>query len=101
MAWYRKRPLRVQAVMIRHVMYPDFPFKDPVATWVRQAHTEERFEVVLHHDNHHSALYIDTPTGPQRGLPGDYLVQGVNGELYSCDCHVFESRYELVEWETM
>ena len=32
-----------------------------------------------------------------QGKPGDYLMQGVEGELYVCDKNIFEKTYEFTE----
>ena len=32
----------------------------------------------------------------KQGKPGDYLMQGVEGELYICDKMIFEKTYDFV-----
>ena len=32
-----------------------------------------------------------------RGEPGDWMIQGVEGELYPCKPSIFEKTYELAE----
>jgi len=34
--------------------------------------------------------------GIERGKAGDYLLQGVKGELYPCDKEIFEETYEEI-----
>lgn len=29
---------------------------------------------------------------------GDYIIKGVNGEIYPCKPDIFEKTYELVNW---
>ena len=31
-----------------------------------------------------------------QGKPGDYLMKGINGELYICDREIFEKSYDWV-----
>jgi len=43
-------------------------------------------------------LLIPTPEGLMLGRPGDWIIRGVNGELYPCKPDIFEATYEPVEW---
>ncbi|HEX7349126.1 MAG TPA: hypothetical protein VF264_05720 [Rhodanobacteraceae bacterium] len=38
--------------------------------------------------------YVDTPEGKMRAAPGDWIIRGVNGELYPCGPDVFAKTYE-------
>lgn len=42
-------------------------------------------------------LCIKTLEGTMTADRGDYIIQGVNGELYPCKPDIFEKTYELVE----
>lgn len=35
----------------------------------------------------------------KQGKPGDYLMKGIDGELYICDKEIFEKTYDFVEAE--
>jgi patatin-like phospholipase/acyl hydrolase len=63
---------------------PDLPYKlakkNPIA--IRCIQIDEPFEV-------------ETMEGTLRGKPGDYLMVGVNNELYPCSKEVFEKTYTL------
>ena len=41
-------------------------------------------------------LYIETLEGTHHVSVGDYVIQGVNGELYPCKPDIFEKTYEMV-----
>lgn len=41
-------------------------------------------------------LYIKTLEGDMLVTPGDYVIKGVQGELYPCKPDIFEMTYELV-----
>lgn len=46
-------------------------------------------------------MIISTPEGEMLASPGDYIIKGVNGELYICKPDIFERTYEKVkesEW---
>ncbi len=38
---------------------------------------------------------VETLEGTMRGNPGDYLMIGVNGEMYPCAKDIFEKTYDL------
>ena len=42
-------------------------------------------------------LNIVTLEGTMTASPGDYIIQGVKGELYPCKPDIFEATYEPVE----
>ena len=58
------------------------------------------FEKVLKKRNPVEAVQIDevfeveTMEGLMRGKAGDYLMKGVDGELYVCDREIFKKTYE-------
>lgn len=39
---------------------------------------------------------VGTLEGVLKGKAGDYLIEGVRGELYPCDKEIFEETYEEV-----
>ena len=41
-------------------------------------------------------MEIDTLEGTHRANPGDYIIQGVKGELYPCKPDIFAATYEAV-----
>ena len=42
-------------------------------------------------------VFIPTLEGVMRGEPGDWLIEGVRGEVYPCNPDIFEATYEMVE----
>lgn len=38
---------------------------------------------------------VQTIEGILKGKAGDYLIQGIKGELYPCDKEIFEESYEM------
>lgn len=42
-------------------------------------------------------LWIGTLEGAMRASPGDWIIQGVKGEIYPCKPDIFEATYESVE----
>jgi hypothetical protein len=40
---------------------------------------------------------VETLEGTMKGKAGDYLVEGIAGELYPCDKEIFKQTYEAVK----
>lgn len=43
------------------------------------------------------SLFIDTLEGTMRADTGDWIIKGVNGEVYPCKPDIFEKTYEAAE----
>lgn len=43
------------------------------------------------------SLFIPTPEGIMTANRGDYIIQGVKGEIYPCKPDIFELTYEEVD----
>jgi hypothetical protein len=43
------------------------------------------------------SAFIPTLEGTHEARPGDFIIQGVRGELYPCKPDIFEMTYEAVE----
>lgn len=41
-------------------------------------------------------LYVNTLEGKMLVTPGDYIIQGIQGEIYPCKPDIFEATYDLV-----
>lgn len=65
---------------------PDMPFrkavKKPIP--VQCIQIQEAFEV-------------ETLEGVLRGKPGDYLMVGIEGEMYPCEQEIFEKTYDMLD----
>ena len=44
-----------------------------------------------------SNIFIKTLEGTMKGDSGDYIIKGVNGEIYPCKPDIFEKTYEKVK----
>ena len=40
---------------------------------------------------------VETLEGKMKGKSGDWLMVGVNGEMYPCDKDIFEKSYDLLK----
>lgn len=80
---YRKKPVVIEAVryMIDNSL-PDW-FMDRVSNNT----------IVIHEDG---TCHIKTLKGTMKSEYGDYIILGVNGEVYPCKTDIFEKTYEEV-----
>ena len=39
---------------------------------------------------------VETTEGLMSGKPGDYLMEGVNGEFYICPAEIFQKSYDIL-----
>jgi len=93
---YRKRPVIVEAFqMTVERRWDNSEWPD----WLHKAwNTEGEGCLAIDPDDPASArLYIGTLEGVHRVEWGDFIVQGVKGELYPCKPDIFATTYEEVE----
>lgn len=97
---YRKKPVVVEAFQMtpeRRQSNVNWP------TWMHEAWNRERggpgslFPAIKGADD--EKLMIGTLEGPLLVEWGDYIIQGVKGEIYPCKPDIFEATYEAVEHE--
>lgn len=88
MAKYRKKPIVIEAV--RLVAKNDYP-PDDVLAWLHEPSRANQWE-----SDRDGGIAIKTLEGMMRADPGDYVIQGVKGELYPCKPDIFEATYEAV-----
>jgi hypothetical protein len=88
---YRKKPIEVEAFRF---------YVDPMPDWFTDKVT--RNEVVLHlcdfdqYSMEESYCYINTLEGRMIGQGGDYIIKGIQDEIYPCKSDIFEATYEKI-----
>lgn len=97
MAKYRKKPVVIEAFKYDgDLMYIDGNYYVP--DWAKSAHESgTMFFYSLDSNSSPCELFIKTLEGVHRASVGDYIIQGVNGELYPCKPDIFEKTYESIE----
>jgi len=98
MPTFRQKPLEVEAFQLtpdNYIAVEQWP------EWLREAEQKHMSEVgamwrrTSSHCNH--PWMINTLEGQHVASMYDYIVQGVEGEIYPCKPHIFELTYEMVE----
>lgn len=93
MSVYRKKPVEIEAFIMGVDDRPDW-FQDKVSangiiTFSLEP-SDSPFDFVP------TYCEINTLEGTMRGDYGDYIIQGVNGEVYPCKPDIFEKTYDFV-----
>ncbi len=91
---YRKKPVVIEAFQYDgDLKGPDGQYYVP--NWAVKAY-EDGTMYYGELDGQPGELFIKTLEGVHRASVGDYIIQGVNGELYPCKPDIFEKTYEVV-----
>ena len=92
---YRKKPVVIEAFQLGYHWPQDECnewFHDAVSKCVITTHNMGKF----HNPNEKPFIEIRTLEGVMRGDHGDYIIKGVQGEIYPCKPAIFEATYEVV-----
>ena len=96
MAKYRKKPIVIEAFQY------DGDLKGSDGNYYVPQWAVDAFESgVMYYDSFKgsppSELFVKTLEGCHHVSVGDYIIQGVKGELYPCKPDIFEATYEKVD----
>ena len=94
---YRKKPVVIEAFRMGIDPRPDW-FQDAVsANEITTHRIGEIGQGLSPFDHSKTHCIIKTLEGEIKGDYGDYIIQGVQGEIYPCKPDIFEQTYEAVE----
>jgi hypothetical protein len=85
---FRKKPIEIEAWQFEA---PTF-MKQP--TWFGHAMMVGKIHYRGGENPHYT---IETLEGKMRAVPGDWIIQGVKGEIYPCKDEIFRMTYEAVD----
>lgn len=88
---YRKKPVVIEAVRYEGQGNLDNPGGVPDWIWSAFENT------TLRATNGDDPLIVRTLEGDMTVSPGDWIIQGVKGEIYPCKPDIFEATYEPAE----
>lgn len=103
MAQFRKKPVVIDAVQVTAAdwngsSFDGRPFSD-IPDWLEDALKSE--EITIHPSDRDYALWRvntleDGPKGEAKHIaePGDWIIRGVQGELYPCKPDIFAATYD-------
>jgi len=83
---YRKKPVMIEAVLWDGTKESE--------TEIRYFSDNKALPTFIG-DNIPSYVIIETLEGEMRASVGDYIIKGVQGEVYPCKPDIFEQTYEL------
>lgn len=95
MAKFRKKPVVIEAIQFKGIPNPlgengpaEMDYLGKFDDWVlkRRGSTPCKYRG--------GSFYIQTLEGEMEASPGDWIIQGVSGELYPCKPDIFEKTYE-------
>ena len=90
MARFRHKPTEIEALQ-----FGGGGNRSEALAWARK-HRAGR-EITAGTDDKGHFLLIQTLEGTMRADDGDWIIQGIRGELYPCKPDIFEQTYERVE----
>lgn len=97
---YRKKPVVIEAFQMTRERRKD---NSEWPAWLHEAWNKSRFEAgSLYPSDYpkssgYDPLMISTLEGAHKVSWGDYIIQGVSGELYPCKPDIFDKTYEPVD----
>lgn len=98
MGLYTKKPVTIEAVRVQAADYNGFSFDgDPfseIPEWIRVAMAQD-VVVPVAQDTDYAVFDVRTIEGVMRAQPGDWIIRGVEGELYPCKDSVFQATYAV------
>lgn len=108
MTLYRKKPVVISAVQFAGIVDTGFmglhgpAFKGKIPPWLQHNQVPEGEPIEIgfwSYDTNRlgGVMLIGTLEGIMTAMPNDYIIQGVNGEIYSCKPDIFELTYEEVK----
>ena len=94
---FRKKPVVIEAVQVVQGRAGVVGFS-ATPTWLERAlHVGEVSKTVSALENDPVFFHVSTLEGTMNVALGDWIILGVEGELYPCKHSIFEATYEEVE----
>ena len=89
MSRYRKKPVEIEAIQMPPHDQTDFGL---APDWFKQALARNDVRYL-----NNEKFLVRTDEGQMVGVAWDYLIKGVEGELYPCRKSVFEATYDPID----
>lgn len=92
MSKYRKKPVIIEAEKVDELLIKFREDWSNLPRWVEEAYNNHIITTITT-----ESFDIKTLEGTMTATKNDYLIKGINGELYPCKKDIFEKTYEKVE----
>lgn len=98
MSKYKKKPVVIEAFIMGIDNMPDW-FFDKVVSKDITLRSDEKVNPMNTNPFYRRETYceINTLEGIMRADYGDYIIKGVQGEIYPCKPNIFAQTYEIVK----
>jgi hypothetical protein len=95
---YRKRPVVIEAIQFGNAEWADKPSwrARSLPSWLIEAQESDALTYRFESEDYWY-FFVRTLEGEMRGGPDDWLIRGVQGELYPCKPDIFAATYEAVD----
>lgn len=87
-----KKPVVIEAVQIPN----DYDGACIIQQWMIDNGCDDVELVMTADEDVRTYFIVSTLEGDMRGVPGDWIIRGVQGEFYPCKPDIFEQTYERV-----
>lgn len=95
---FKKKPVVIEAVQLKKTQ---ISIREIVELMGEKVNTENKMELIKFYEFcdevfKRGYMNINTLEGTMRANIGDWIIKGVNGELYPCKPDIFEKTYEAI-----
>ena len=94
---YRKKPIVIEAVKYKNNNDEPIDFNEKPKWLIEAIFDTKKLIFCLNEKTKNIDLKVKTLEGEMKISNGDYVIKGVNGELYPCKPDIFEKTYEKVD----
>lgn len=89
---YKKLQVEIEAELVSDLLNKFKHNWRELPEWVKEAYDNTTICAITDND-----FIIKTLEGNMTATKNDYLIRGVNGELYPCKAEIFKKTYETIE----
>lgn len=89
---YKKLPIEIEAELVSELLEKFKHNFNELPKWIIEAYENTTINTITDND-----FMIKTLEGNMIATKEDYLIKGINGELYPCKKEIFDKTYEVIE----
>jgi hypothetical protein len=88
MAKFRKKPVVIEAMQFQGMSVTNSAYQEILDAWLLKNQGDRKCRYVG------NTIVIPTLEGDHTASPGDWIIRGVQGELYPCKPDIFAKTYD-------